>query len=61
MNPTRQQARFSGLPHLLLALIAPIGLLYVPGELIVSGNATATRDSASWCSWRYPLRGSVST
>jgi hypothetical protein len=28
-----------------MALIAPIGLMYVPGKLIVSGNATATADN----------------
>jgi hypothetical protein len=45
MSSTQQQARFAGFLYLLLALIAPIGLLYVPGKLIVSGNATATADN----------------
>ncbi|MEA2603438.1 MAG: hypothetical protein QOF89_4430 [Acidobacteriota bacterium] len=45
MSSTQQQARFAGFLYLLLALIAPIGLLYVPGKLIVFGNATATADN----------------
>ena len=45
MSSTQQQARVAGFLYLLLALIAPIGLLYVPGKLIVSGNATATADN----------------
>jgi hypothetical protein len=32
-------------------LIAPIGLLYVPGKLIVSGNATATADNIRGSEW----------
>lgn len=44
MRSTKQQARFAGLLYLLMALSAPIGLLYVPGKLIVPGNATATAD-----------------
>lgn len=45
MKSTRQQARSAGLLYVILALIAPIGLLYVPGKLFVSGNATATADN----------------
>jgi hypothetical protein len=41
----QQQARSAGLLYLVIALIAPIGLMYVPGKLIVSGNATATADN----------------
>lgn len=44
MSSTRQQARVAGLLYLLMGFSAPIGLLYVPGKLIVSGNATATAD-----------------
>lgn len=45
MRSTQQQARFAGFLYLLLALTAPIGLLYVPSKLIVHGNATATADN----------------
>jgi hypothetical protein len=34
--------RIAGLLYFAMALIAPIGLLYVPGKLIVKDNATAT-------------------
>lgn len=45
MSSIKHQARVAGFLYLLLALIAPIGLLYVPGQLIVSGDATATADN----------------
>jgi hypothetical protein len=41
---TKQQARFAGLLYLLVALSAPIGLVYVPAKLIVAGDATTTAD-----------------
>jgi uncharacterized protein DUF4386 len=44
MNQTRKQARVAGLLYLLIAITAPIGLMYVPGALIVPGDATATAD-----------------
>jgi len=44
MHPIQKQARVAGLLYALVGVIAPIGLLYVPGKLIVSGNATATAD-----------------
>jgi hypothetical protein len=33
MSSTKQQARVAGLLYLLLALSAPIGLIYVPGKV----------------------------
>jgi hypothetical protein len=48
---TQQQARAAGFLYLLLALIAPIGLLYVPGKLIVSKNAMATADNIRASEW----------
>jgi len=44
MNSTKKQARVAGLLYLVLAIPAPIGLMYVPSKLIVSGDATATAD-----------------
>jgi hypothetical protein len=44
VRTTKQQARFAGLLYLLLALSAPIGLVYVPAKLIVLGDAAATAD-----------------
>jgi hypothetical protein len=51
MTSTKHQARVAGFLYLLLALIAPIGLLVVPGKLIVSGNATATADNIRASGW----------
>src|SRR5438034_9603915 len=44
MNPTRRQARIAGLLYFVAALFGPFSLLYVPGALIVPGDATATAD-----------------
>jgi hypothetical protein len=41
----------AGLLYLFVALTAPIGLLYVPGQLIVSGNATATAVNIRASEW----------
>lgn len=51
MNSTRQQARVAGFLYLLIVLSAPVGLLYVPGKLIVSGNSTATADNIRAAAW----------
>jgi hypothetical protein len=47
----QQQARSAGILYLLLGLTAPIGLLYVPGKLIVFGNAAATADNLRASGW----------
>jgi hypothetical protein len=44
MSTIGKQARVAGLLYLLVGLTAPFGLVYVPGRLIVSGNAMATAD-----------------
>jgi hypothetical protein len=41
----QQQARAAGLLYLLIGLVAPVGLLYVPAKLIVPENAVATADN----------------
>jgi hypothetical protein len=51
MSTTKQQARKAGVLYLLLALTAPIGLIYVPGQLIVAGNATATAEKLRASEW----------
>jgi len=45
MNSTKKTARFAGLLYLLLVLSAPISLMYVPGKLIVQGNAAVTASN----------------
>jgi hypothetical protein len=42
MNPIKKKARVAGFLYLLVGITAPIGLVYVPGKLIVSGDAVAT-------------------
>jgi len=42
MESTKQRARFAGFLYLLLAVIAPIGIVYVPGQLFVRGDAAET-------------------
>jgi hypothetical protein len=44
MDSTRKQARIAGLLYVLIAVTAPVGLIYVPGKLFVAGDATATAD-----------------
>lgn len=44
MDSTKRQARIAGVLYLLMGLTAPIGLMYVPGKLIVPGNGTETAD-----------------
>jgi hypothetical protein len=51
VRSTKQQARIAGALYLILGLAAPIGLLYVPGKIIVSGNATATADNIRTSEW----------
>ena len=45
------QARKAGLLYLVLGVSAPIGLLYVPGQLYVSGNAAATAEKIRASEW----------
>src|SRR5450759_1060248 len=45
MHPTDKAARIAGAVYLSLVLSAPFSLLYVPGKLIVRGNATATANN----------------
>lgn len=44
MEAPRKQARLAGLLYTLVAVTAPIGLIYVPGKLYVSGDAAATAE-----------------
>ena len=45
MHPTKKAARVAGAVYLSLVLTAPFSLLYVPGKLIVRGNAVATASN----------------
>ena len=45
MHPTDKAARIAGAVYLSLVLTAPFSLLYIPGKLIVRGNAAATANN----------------
>lgn len=49
MDLTKKQARTAGLLYFLVLIIAPIGLMYVPGRLYVRGDAAATADRIRAC------------
>lgn len=45
MHPTDKAARIAGAVYLAMVLIAPFSMIYVPGKLIVHGNAAATAEN----------------
>jgi hypothetical protein len=45
MHPTKKAARIAGAIYLTMVVTAPFSLIYVPGKLIVRGNAAATADN----------------
>ncbi len=49
MTAIKKQASTAGVLYFLVLLIAPIGLVYVPGKLYVRENATATADHIRNC------------
>lgn len=51
MRTIKQQAHIAGFLYLAVAVIAPIGLIYVPGRLIVSGDAAATAEKIRSSEW----------
>jgi hypothetical protein len=51
MDSIRKQARVAGALYLLMGVSAPLGLLVVPGRLIVSGDATATANQIRASEW----------
>src|SRR5256885_8180058 len=45
MHPLKKTARIAGAIYLTMVFTAPFAMLYVPGKLIVRGNAAATADN----------------
>ena len=45
MSSTRNPGRVAGIWYLLLVLLGPLRLIYIPNKLFVAGNATATADN----------------
>ena len=51
MRTIRQQARNAGLWYLAMGLTAPIALMYVPGRIVVHGDAAATAANIRTSEW----------
>jgi len=45
MHPTKKAARIAGAIYLTMVFTAPFSLIYVPGKLIVRGDAAATANN----------------
>ncbi len=45
MHPTKHDARVAGLLYLLMAITAPVIIIYIPRKLIVPGNAALTANN----------------
>jgi hypothetical protein len=52
---TRNPGRFAGLLYLLVSIPGAFALLYVPGRLIVDGNAMATAANIAASEWLFRL------
>jgi hypothetical protein len=61
MHPTKRAARIAGAIYLSLVLVAPFAMIYVPGKLVVRGNAAATADNilAHETMWRLSIFGDL--
>lgn len=61
MHPTKRAARIAGAIYLSLVLVAPFAMIYVPGKLVVRGNAGATADNilAHETMWRLSIFGDL--
>jgi hypothetical protein len=55
MSSTRNPGRVAGFWYLLLVIIGPLPLIYIPGKLFVSGNAAATVANIAAHEWLFRL------
>lgn len=55
MSSLKRQARMAGVLYLLVAIIAPMAMFYVPMTLIVRGNAAATASRILASEWLFRL------
>jgi hypothetical protein len=55
MSSTRNPGRIAGIWYLLLCLIGPLRLMYIPSKLFVHGNATATANNIAAHQWLFRL------
>lgn len=55
MSPTRNPGRVAGLLYLLLVLLGPLRLIYIPAKLFVPGNAAETANNIAAHEWLFRL------
>ena len=55
MSSTRNPGRVAGFWYLLLALIGPLRLVYIPGTLFVHENPAATAENIAAHEWLFRL------
>lgn len=53
MSSTRNPGRVAGLWYLLLCVLGPLRLMYIPGKLFMHGNATATANNIAAHEWLF--------
>jgi len=53
MSPTHNPGRIAGFWYLLLVVIGPLRLIYIPNKLFVHGSATATADNIAAHEWLF--------
>jgi hypothetical protein len=53
MTPLSKNARVAGFLYLLLSMVGPIRLIYIPSTLIVHGNAAATANNIATHEWLF--------
>src|SRR5690349_9509082 len=53
MSSTHNPVRVAGLRYLLLVVIGPLRLIYIPSKLFVHGNATATVNNIAAHEWLF--------
>jgi Domain of unknown function (DUF4386) len=61
MSSTHNPGRVAGFWYLLLTVIGPLRLMYIPGKLFVHGNAAATVDNIAAHEWlfRFGIAGDL--
>jgi len=55
MSSTRNPGRVAGLWYLLLIVIGPLRLIYIPSKLFVDGNASATANNIAAHEWLFRI------
>ncbi len=53
MRSTHNPGRVAGFLYLLLVLVGPVRLIYIPSKLFVTGNATATANNIAAHEWLF--------